>query len=111
MQAGHLGGAAAGHANYVRSNPASDARLTKPPTEVRVTLSEPPEARGSDVAYEVVSNPEFLKEGDAVKKGEILLEVETDKVVLEVPSPVDGVMVAMRDRPRAGHKRPDDTMR
>jgi copper transport protein len=45
-----LGGAAAGHANYVRSNPASDARLTRPPTEVRVTLSEPPEARGSDVA-------------------------------------------------------------
>ncbi|MGH2490095.1 MAG: copper resistance CopC family protein, partial [Candidatus Limnocylindria bacterium] len=45
-----LGGAAAAHANYVRSNPASDAVLTKPPTEVRVTVSEPPDARGSDVA-------------------------------------------------------------
>jgi copper transport protein len=45
-----LGGAAAGHANYVRSNPADGAQLTRPPTEVRVTLSEPPEARGSDVA-------------------------------------------------------------
>jgi len=45
-----MGGAAAAHANYVRSNPASDARLTKPPTEVRVTFSEPPDARGSDVA-------------------------------------------------------------
>lgn len=44
------GGAAAGHANYVKSNPASDARLTKPPTEVRVTFSETPDARGSDVA-------------------------------------------------------------
>lgn len=45
-----LGGAAAAHANYVKSNPASDAQLTKPPTEVRVTFSEPPDARGSDVA-------------------------------------------------------------
>src|SRR5437867_11882183 len=45
-----MGGAAAAHANYVKSNPASDARLTKPPTEVRVTFSETPDARGSDVA-------------------------------------------------------------
>ena len=45
-----IGGAAAAHANYVKSNPASDARLTKPPTEVRVTFSETPDARGSDVA-------------------------------------------------------------
>jgi copper transport protein len=45
-----IGGTAAAHANYVKSNPASDARLTKPPTEVRVTFSETPDARGSDVA-------------------------------------------------------------
>ncbi len=45
-----MGGAAAAHANYVKSNPASDARLTKPPTEIRVTFSETPDARGSDVA-------------------------------------------------------------
>lgn len=45
-----LGGAATAHANYVKSNPASDARLTKPPTEVRVTFSETPDARGSDLA-------------------------------------------------------------
>jgi copper transport protein len=44
------GGIAAAHANYVKSNPASDARLTKPPSEVRVTFSETPDARGSDVA-------------------------------------------------------------
>ena len=43
------GGIAAAHANYVKSNPASDARLTKAPTEVRVTFSEPPDARGSDL--------------------------------------------------------------
>jgi len=45
-----VGGAAAAHANYVKSNPASDAQLTKPPTEVRITFSETPDARGSDVA-------------------------------------------------------------
>ncbi len=44
------GGIAAAHANYVKSNPASDAQLTKPPTEVRVTFSETPDARGSDIA-------------------------------------------------------------
>jgi copper transport protein len=45
-----MGGLAAAHANYVKSNPATDARLTRPPTEVRVTFSEPPDARGSDLA-------------------------------------------------------------
>jgi copper transport protein len=45
-----VGGIAAAHANYVKSNPASDARLTKPPTDVRVTFSELPDARGSDLA-------------------------------------------------------------
>lgn len=32
------------------------------------------------------------KPGDAVKRDEVLVEVETDKVVLEVPSPTDGVL-------------------
>ena len=45
-----MGGAATAHANYVKSNPASDAQLTKPPTDVRVTFSETPDARGSDIA-------------------------------------------------------------
>jgi copper transport protein len=49
------GGIAAAHANYVKSNPASDARLTKPPTEVRVTFSETPDPRGSDIAVLDVS--------------------------------------------------------
>lgn len=30
--------------------------------------------------------------GDAVKRGESLVDIETDKVVLEVPAPADGVM-------------------
>jgi copper transport protein len=43
------GGAAEAHANYVRSNPASDARLVKAPTEVRIEFSEPPDPKGSDI--------------------------------------------------------------
>lgn len=54
-----MGGAAAAHANYVRSNPASDALLTRAPTEVRVTFSEPPDARGSDVAVLDVNGSRF----------------------------------------------------
>ncbi|OED39170.1 dihydrolipoamide succinyltransferase [Chromatiales bacterium (ex Bugula neritina AB1)] len=35
------------------------------------------------------------KPGDAVKRDEVLVEVETDKVVLEVPAPADGVLVSI----------------
>lgn len=44
-----LGGAANAHANYLRSNPDSDARLARPPTEVRIEFSEPPDPRGSEI--------------------------------------------------------------
>jgi 2-oxoglutarate dehydrogenase E2 component (dihydrolipoamide succinyltransferase) len=33
------------------------------------------------------------KEGDPVKRDENLIDIETDKVVLELPAPVDGVLV------------------
>ncbi|UGB36896.1 2-oxoglutarate dehydrogenase complex dihydrolipoyllysine-residue succinyltransferase [Frateuria soli] len=36
------------------------------------------------------------KVGDAVKRDENLVDLETDKVVLEVPSPVDGVLKEIR---------------
>ena len=36
------------------------------------------------------------KEGEAVAKGEPLLEVETDKAVMEIESPADGVLVAVK---------------
>src|SRR5262249_35151174 len=32
------------------------------------------------------------KEGEAVKRDENLIDIETDKVVLEVPAPADGVL-------------------
>ena len=38
------------------------------------------------------------KEGDAVAKGEPLLEIETDKAVMEVESPGDGVLAGVRAR-------------
>ena len=43
------GAPAAAHANYVKSNPAADARLVKPPTEIRVAFSEPPDPKGSQI--------------------------------------------------------------
>ncbi|MBI3522619.1 MAG: copper resistance protein CopC/CopD [Chloroflexi bacterium] len=48
--AGLRAGAADAHANYIRSNPAADARLVRPPTEVRISFSESPDAKGSEIA-------------------------------------------------------------
>jgi pyruvate dehydrogenase E2 component (dihydrolipoamide acetyltransferase) len=36
------------------------------------------------------------KEGDSVKKGEPLVEIETDKVTVEVEAPADGVLAALK---------------
>ena len=36
------------------------------------------------------------KEGESVVKGEPLLEVETDKAVLEVEAPADGVLAGVK---------------
>jgi len=35
------------------------------------------------------------KQGEAVKRDENLIDIETDKVVLELPAPVDGVLVSI----------------
>ena len=45
--------------------------------------------------------------GEAVKRDENLVDLETDKVVLEVPSPVDGVLKEIRHHLQAcvGSKR------
>src|SRR5438128_11257731 len=36
------------------------------------------------------------KEGEQIAKGEILLEIETDKAVLEIEAPGDGVLAGVR---------------
>jgi len=36
------------------------------------------------------------KQGEAVKRDENLIDIETDKVVLELPAPADGVLVSVR---------------
>jgi 2-oxoglutarate dehydrogenase E2 component (dihydrolipoamide succinyltransferase) len=41
------------------------------------------------------------KEGEAVKRDENLIDIETDKVVLELPAPADGVLVKILKNNRA----------
>ena len=48
-------------------------------------------AMGESVTEATVSKW-FKKEGEAVKRDEPLLELETDKVTVEVPSPADGAI-------------------
>src|SRR5216117_1509938 len=38
------------------------------------------------------------KEGDAIHKGELLLEVETDKAVVEIEATADGVLAGVKSR-------------
>src|SRR5438876_2918785 len=38
------------------------------------------------------------KEGDTVSKGEILLEVETDKAVVEIEATADGVLAGVKSK-------------
>src|SRR5678815_2320816 len=38
------------------------------------------------------------KEGDAIRKGEILLEVETDKAVVEIEASADGVLGGVKSQ-------------
>ena len=85
------------HANYVRSNPASDARLVKPPTEIRIEFSEPPDPRGSDIQVLDTSGKRHDK-GDVALSGDpnglkVSLEPITDggyTVAWTATSAVDG---------------------
>src|SRR4029077_12359254 len=40
----------------------------------------------------------FKKEGEVVVKGERLLEIETDKIVVELEAPADGVLAGVRSQ-------------
>src|SRR5437764_3866166 len=41
------------------------------------------------------------KEGESVAKGETLLEIETDKAVMEIESPGEGVLAGVKAQPGA----------
>jgi pyruvate dehydrogenase E2 component (dihydrolipoamide acetyltransferase) len=58
-----------------------------------------------EMAQEKATVIDWLKqEGDEVKKGEALLEVETDKVTMEVEAPASGILAGLRGEP--GHTIP-----
>ncbi|MFP5476268.1 MAG: biotin/lipoyl-containing protein, partial [Gammaproteobacteria bacterium] len=38
----------------------------------------------------------YVKDGDAVRKGQVLFEIETDKATMEVDAPADGTMHGIR---------------
>jgi len=71
------------HAGYVRSNPAADARLVRPPSEVRVAFSEPPEPRGS--LLEV-----FDAQGRKVDRGDTAPSDETNGLIVSLGEIGDG---------------------
>jgi copper transport protein len=78
-----LGGSAGAHANYIRSNPAADARLLRPPTEVRVVFSEPPDARASRI--EVLDT-----QGRRVDRGDTALSDEENGLIVSLSEIDDG---------------------
>jgi pyruvate dehydrogenase E2 component (dihydrolipoamide acetyltransferase) len=64
------------------------------PTSVVMPALEMAQETGKLVSW-------LRKEGDTVAKGQPLLEIETDKAVLEVESPADGVLAGIKVQPGA----------
>jgi len=82
------------HANYVKSNPASDARLAKSPTEVRVTFSETPDPAGSDL--QVLLMPQGIRQDG---KNVTLATDEPNTLRVAVPNlPEGGYLVNWKAR-------------
>lgn len=59
---------------------------------MRVDIRIPQQGNTIDVVY---LNKWLKSAGDTVKKGEPLLETESDKAVLEVESPADGILAGI----------------
>lgn len=83
---------AGGDAPAAEKEPAPAKNSTPAPAKSEgetIEVSVP--AMGESVTEGTLSN--WLKKpGDAVARDEMLVEIETDKVAVEVPSPVDGVL-------------------
>jgi copper transport protein len=69
----------------VKSNPASDARLTKSPTEIRVTFSETPDAKGSDLAVLLMPQGTRMDRRDVMAAAE-----EPNTIRVSVPALAEG---------------------
>lgn len=84
------------HANYVKSVPEADARLARPPTEVRVSFSERPEPRFSEIQV-LDASAKRVDKGDLTALDQTTLRVNLQPigeggytVAWKVLSAVDG---------------------
>src|SRR5438105_3401140 len=75
-----LSGASLAHANYVRSVPDSDARLARAPTEVRITFSESPEPKLSEIHVLDVASGARVDKGDLSAVNSTTLKVGLQSV-------------------------------
>lgn len=57
---------------------------------MRATIKLP---RVAETVDEVIVSEWLVDQGDVVAQGQTLMRVETDKALVEVPCPVDGVVV------------------
>lgn len=80
LMVGSAAGVADAHASYLRSNPASDARLVRPPSEVRVGFSEPPDPRGSELAVYDAAGRRVDRGDTAASDGENELRVTLGEI-------------------------------
>ncbi len=75
--------AADAHAWYLRSNPAADARLQRAPTEIRVSFTEPPDSRGSEIQV-------LTTDGRRVDRGALRITDEPNGLAVSVEPLADG---------------------
>ena len=83
----------------VRDRLASQSRRCRPPHESRTIMAEIRVPTLGESVTEATIGKWFKKPGDAVAVDEPLVELETDKVTIEVPAPAAGVLaeIAAKD--------------
>jgi 2-oxoglutarate dehydrogenase E2 component (dihydrolipoamide succinyltransferase) len=90
MVLGTVSGAGAAAAPKAEAAKAADAPKTAPAASASLIEVKTP-VMGESVAEGAIGTW-TKKAGDAVKKDEVLVEIETDKVAVEVSAPADGVL-------------------